>query len=79
MGLTISAFIAALQKANSIVGDVPVVLHDVEAGVETELKKFGLDFDLTGSSQAGVLKLQHGRAAPEASAATGETQAAQAA
>lgn len=74
-----SEIIAALQKVQSIAGDIPVVLRRVEDDVETELLSIGVHIDPATSSTKGSVALEHGAPAAPAEpavAAAPETTAA---
>ena len=73
--MKISELVAVLGKANQVAGDIPVILHDVESGAETELKKFGIEFNLTGESATSAVTLHHGPVTATPEPAPGEAPA----
>lgn len=63
--MKITELVAALQKAQQLVGDAPVILKDVEQGVETEFKSLEQEISLTTGESAGQITLTHGAASTE--------------
>lgn len=66
--MKITELVAALQKAQQLVGDVPVILKSVEGAVETEFKSLEQEISLTTGEQSGQVTLTHGEPAPAAAA-----------
>lgn len=72
----ISDVVALLQKVAQTAGDLPVVLHDIEHGVVTELQHVGVTLRITGDPEGGCVTLAH---APVTATSTAPATAATAA
>lgn len=57
--MLISELSAALQKVQQVAGDIPVVLKDIEHGVETELRALGIHIDPSSGSASSTVELEH--------------------
>lgn len=62
--MNISELVAVLGKVSQVAGDIPVILHDLEADVQTEVKSLELTFDPHTGSPSSVVSIAHGPAAP---------------
>lgn len=58
--LTLKNLVDALSKVNSIAGDIPVVLNQLEGDAETEVKHFELQLAADGTPNGGKVILRHG-------------------
>jgi pyrrolidone-carboxylate peptidase len=63
--LTLSEFIAGLQRFTQIAGDLPVVFKDAETEAETVLHAVGINVDLGSGAAAGSVTVSHGKTAAQ--------------
>jgi hypothetical protein len=62
--VNISDVTAALTKVSQLVGDVPVVLRDLETDAETELKSLEVSIDAATGQTSSIVTVTHGPPAP---------------
>jgi hypothetical protein len=63
--MKISELVAALNKAQQLVGDAPVILKSLEGDVETEFKDLVSAFDLATGQTEPTVTLTHGAPAQQ--------------